>query len=105
MLPLPVTFQVTAVLEVPVTVAMKVCLWPTGTLTEGGATITLIGCGGAEPAQPSRSRTGLSPRRSTNTRRMKDLALGWGGSSLSTMSSQNQRAGTNRLLLDSEKHK
>src|SRR6266567_4741049 len=85
MLPLPLMLQVTAVLEVPETVAMKVWLWPTGTLTAGGVTITAMGCWGLVLAQPSRSRTGLRARRSKNTRRMKDLALAGGGDSLSRM--------------------
>jgi len=70
---------------VPVTLAVKVWLCPTATLTAGGETDTLT-LWGVELvlAQPATSEMRLSPRRNGNIRRMKDLAVGWGRNFLLT---------------------
>jgi len=76
----PATLQVTAVFDVPVTVALNCCVLPTGTLAAVGATeMVTMAVLLDVPAQPA-SKTAAQPRpRCSITRRMKILTGGAGG--------------------------
>jgi len=75
----PATLQVTAVFDVPVTVAVNCCVLPTATLAAVGATdIVTMAVLLDVPAQPA-SKTAAQLRLRCKTRRMKILTRGAGG--------------------------
>ena len=74
----PATLQVTAVFDVPLTVAVNGCIWPTATLAAEGETETATEGLGDVLAQPSnQTQTQLRPLKN-DALRMKILTEGRG---------------------------
>jgi len=87
-----VSVQVTPRMGVPVTVAVNVCVWPTPTLAVEGETVTVI-CRTiwVVAPQPVRYRSRPIAGNKSNIRRMKNLAVDWGGSFLTKKESVKPR--------------